>query len=442
MEENKQYGFFSVLAMIVGICIGSGIFFKTASILENTWWNVALWVLIFVLGAISIIFGSLTLAQLAFRSTKDCGLIWYVEEFLGARFAAWVWWFQAFVYLPTIVVIVAWVTGIYTLELFPLDLAEQWILPTQILIGLAYMLLLWLLNIISLRAGAIFQSSVMIIKLIPLILIALVGLARWNPDVTLTDAIVSGPTVSGRTWLMAIVPMAYAYDGWIVATSLGNQVRNPQTTMRKALIVGPLIVLAVYLLYYLGMVNLLGVEQILLDGKNAVYTAWIRIFGESGGKLILVSVLISLLGVLNGLTIALLRLPQILGQKGMLTDHFRLPSQDPDFFSPKIIILTIVSVLVWTLVHFLVMKYELFGGGDISEIAIVFSYLIYAVLYVRAWQIPLSTNRFVQYGLPFLALCGTAIIVIGSLFINRTNVLAFFWFCGLFCLLGYLFAQK
>lgn len=72
---------------------------------------------------------------------------------------------------------------------------------------------------------------------------------------------------------MAIVPMAYAYDGWIVATSLGNQVRNPQTTMRKALIVGPLIVLAVYLLYYLGMVNLLGVEQILLDGKNAVYTA-------------------------------------------------------------------------------------------------------------------------------------------------------------------------
>lgn len=136
--------------------------------------------------------------------------------------------------------------------------------------------------------------------------------------------------------------------------------------------------------------------------------------------------LISLLGVLNGLTIALLRLPQILGQKGMLTDHFRLPSQDPDFFSPKIIILTIVSVLVWTLVHFLVMKYELFGGGDISEIAIVFSYLIYAVLYVRAWQIPLSTNRFVQYGLPFLALCGTAIIVIGSLFINRTNVLAFF----------------
>lgn len=89
---------------------------------------------------------------------------------------------------------------------------------------------------ISLRAGAIIQSSVMIVKLIPLLLIAGVGLLRGNPAANLSQGIFEGTGMSGWSWLMAIVPMAYAYDGWIVATALGNQVKNPQTTMKKALI--------------------------------------------------------------------------------------------------------------------------------------------------------------------------------------------------------------
>lgn len=213
---------------------------------------------------------------------------------------------------------------------------------------------------------------------------------------------------------MAIVPMAYAYDGRIVATSLGNQVKNSQTTMRKALIIGPLLVLAVYLLYYLGMVNLLGVDQILLDGKNAVYTAGIKIFGNNGGKMILVSVLVSLLGVINGLSIALLRLPHILAKKGMLPQVFlsSLPDQDDTTIPFKIILVSMISIALWTGIHYIVMKYDLFSGGDISEIAIVFSYIVYSVLYIRALQIPLSKNRVLQYLVPLLALCGAGIIVV------------------------------
>lgn len=199
------------------------------------------------------------------------------------------------------------------------------------------------------------------------------------------------------------------------------------------------------MLYYLGMVNLLGVEQILLDGKNAVYTAGTSIFGENGGKLILISVLISLLGVVNGLTIGLLRFPQILAEKGMLGQIFASSFPEKaaqDSFSMKMIYLTLISVAVWTMVHYFVMKYDLFQGGDISEIAIVFSYIIYAVLYVRALQIPISKNPLVQYLIPLFALCGSGMIVIGSLLINRVNVLLFFLFCTLWCGLGYYVQKK
>lgn len=71
MLQHKGFGFFAVLAMIVGICIGSGIFFKASSILEATGGNVALGVLIFLIGAISIVFGSLSLSEFALRSQKD-----------------------------------------------------------------------------------------------------------------------------------------------------------------------------------------------------------------------------------------------------------------------------------------------------------------------------------------------------------------------------------
>lgn len=54
--QQGQFGFFTLLSMIIGICVGSGIFFKAANILEASHGNVGIGILIFVLGAISIVF--------------------------------------------------------------------------------------------------------------------------------------------------------------------------------------------------------------------------------------------------------------------------------------------------------------------------------------------------------------------------------------------------
>lgn len=67
--------------------------------------------------------------------------------------------------------------------------------------------------------------------------------------------------------------MAFAYDGWIIATTLGNKVKNAKKAMPLALTIAPLIILGIYLSYFLGIINLLGVEKVLAEGKNAVYAA-------------------------------------------------------------------------------------------------------------------------------------------------------------------------
>ena len=74
-STNGRYNLITALAMIVGIVIGSGIFFKADNVLKYTNGNVALGVGVFVLAAVAIIFGSLSIAELAKRTDAHGGLI-------------------------------------------------------------------------------------------------------------------------------------------------------------------------------------------------------------------------------------------------------------------------------------------------------------------------------------------------------------------------------
>lgn len=68
-NQKKNYGLFTTITMIIGICIGSGIFFKSDNILTATGGSVLLGVIVFILGAVSIVFGGLCMSELASRPT-------------------------------------------------------------------------------------------------------------------------------------------------------------------------------------------------------------------------------------------------------------------------------------------------------------------------------------------------------------------------------------
>ena len=105
-SSNGRYNLITALAMIVGIVIGSGIFFKADNVLKYTNGNVALGVGVFVLAAVAIIFGSLSIAELAKRTDAHGGLIGYADEFVSPHFSTMIGWFQLFLYYPTLGVVV------------------------------------------------------------------------------------------------------------------------------------------------------------------------------------------------------------------------------------------------------------------------------------------------------------------------------------------------
>jgi basic amino acid/polyamine antiporter, APA family len=75
--QKRKFGLLTTVAMIVGIVIGSGIFFKVDNILAAVNGNVALGVVAWIIGGAGIVFGGLTMAVLAKRDENVGGLITY-----------------------------------------------------------------------------------------------------------------------------------------------------------------------------------------------------------------------------------------------------------------------------------------------------------------------------------------------------------------------------
>ena len=430
MKKN-EYGLFTAIAMIVGIVIGSGIFFKSDNILVATGGSVALGVLVFCIAAIAIIFGSLTISQLASRSSKEGGLIAYAEEYYNKSTSCAFGWFQTFLYFPTLIAVVSWVAGIYICILFGIEGT----LEKQMLIGLAIMVFLFVINTLSARLGGLFQNASTIIKLIPLLLIAVAGLVFGDSSsVSFSDI----TAMKSTGWIAAIAPIAFSFDGWVVSTSISHEIKDSKRNLPKALIIAPIFILIVYVLYFVGISMYIGPETIMSLGDAHVDLAANNLLGPWGAKIVLIFVIISIMGTINGLTLGMIRLPHSLSVRNMFPKSKVINKIDEKLLMPvNSAIVAFIIAIVWYIAHYLTTKFGLLPNSDISEISITMSYTMYILLYVKVIQLGRQGkisgiwNTIIN---PVLAIIGSLIILFGSM----GNQL--FWIYAAFCLLVMLLA--
>ena len=430
MKKN-EYGLFTAIAMIVGIVIGSGIFFKSDNILVATGGSVALGVLVFCIAAIAIIFGSLTISQLASRSSKEGGLIAYAEEYYNKSTSCAFGWFQTFLYFPTLIAVVSWVAGIYICILFGIEGT----LEKQMLIGLAIMVFLFVINTLSAKLGGLFQNASTIIKLIPLLLIAVAGLVFGDTSsVSFSDI----TAMKSTGWIAAIAPIAFSFDGWVVSTSISHEIKDSKRNLPKALIIAPIFILIVYVLYFVGISMYIGPETIMSLGDAHVDLAANNLLGPWGAKIVLIFVIISIMGTINGLTLGMIRLPHSLSVRNMFPKSEVINKIDEKLLMPvNSAIVAFIIAIVWYIAHYLTTKFGLLPNSDISDISITMSYTMYILLYVKVIQLGRQGkisgiwNTIIN---PVLAIIGSLIILFGSM----GNQL--FWIYAAFCLLVMLLA--
>lgn len=120
---QKRYGLFTAISMVVGIVIGSGIFFKATKVLANNNGDMGRSLLtVGIVGAIMLIC-SFVFANLASRYEKVNGVVDYAEAALGRGYAYYVAWFMTLIYYPTITSTLGWVTSQYAAILFGFPVA-------------------------------------------------------------------------------------------------------------------------------------------------------------------------------------------------------------------------------------------------------------------------------------------------------------------------------
>lgn len=382
MSQGKEkYGLFTAIAMIVGIVIGSGIFFKSDNVLIGTGGSVLLGIAAFIIAALSIIFGGLSISELAARTSKPGGAITYMEVFSGKKLACSFGWFQNYVYYPGLIVVVAWVVGIYACTLFGLESR----LGLQIGIGFIFYTVCFIYNVLSPRFGGYFQNVTMILKLIPLLVITLCGFVFGDPAANLSH---SAASLGQATLFAAIGPVIFAYDGWIISTSIAHEVKDSKRNLPLSLVVAPLFVTLVYVLYFVGITSFLGADKVMEMGDPHVYEAATQLLGGLGAKAILIFVIISVMGTVNGLVLGYIRIPYSLALRNMIPLSGMLSREDPRTGMPVQSAWSgYLLCLVWTLIHYLTTSYNLLPNSDISEISIAVGYAFYIIMYYQVFKL-------------------------------------------------------
>lgn len=413
-SEEKKFGLFTVIMMIVGVVIGSGIFFKSSTILIATNGSILLGIAAFCIAAISIIFGSLTIAQLAARTDETGGVISYATNEINSYAGCLIGWYHFFLLYSTTVGVVGWIATMYVESIFNLDFTVE----QRLIVSLLIITLFCSINIFASKIASLFQTSAAIIKLIPLVLIAILGftLGDFNNFITSSQATQATRSLG---WISAISPIIFAYEGWIVATSLTHKIKNPKKNLPIALILSPLFILVIYVCYFVGISLYVGPKQMMYMGNAHMLYAATNLFGVIGGRAVVVAVLISVLGTLNGNIMGLIQLPYSLSLRGMFPKSNKISKVSKKFGSPVYSgIIGFVVATVWLFVNYIDKKYNILGNSDICEVVTVVNYLLYIMLYVKVIQLKKNNEIcgiFKGYIAPIMAIIGSGIMLYGGL---------------------------
>ena len=433
--SDARYSLFTAITMIVGVAIGSGIFFKADNVLKATHGSVFYGTLLFMLGAVAIIFGGLAIAELASRTDKPGGVVTYSEEFVSMGYGSAFGWFHTLVYYPALNCVVAFVVGIYLCTLFHWEVTNL----KCTLIGMALLTLCSFYNTISPKLGGLVQNAATVIKILPLLIIGICGMIWGDPVGGFQN--IPAQTEHAGLWIMGISAVAFSYDGWIVSTSIGHEIKNSKKNLPRALIIAPLIILGLYLAYFISVSTFLGSDKVMTLGDNAIYRMASDLFGHAFAKVVLICIIISVVGTVNGLTLGGIRLPYGLALRGNTMPFSAWFTKEHKKLTMPVnsALFMYILTMLWLVAHYFTTEYNILGGSDVSEIAICFSYILYIAFYWKVfvlWKKGEIKSFFRGVICPALAALGSGIIIFGSLiggplYILYLGISAAIFFCGM-----------
>ena len=429
---TKKYGLITAIAMVTGVVVGSGVFFKAEKILNATGGDLKLGILAWIAGGLIMLACAYAFSILANRIEKVNGLVDYAEALVGKKYAYFIGWFTSVIYYPCLTMALAWVTARYTCVLFFHDRADITGGLCMTLAGF-YLILSFAINLLSPVIAGKVQVSTTVIKLIPLFLMAIVGTVYGLTKgytvenfTTIVNEVETGPAL-----FTAICATAFAYDGWIVATTINAELKDAKKNLPKALVFGSLAVIIIYILYYVGLAGGISNADMMAGGETGARLAFEAVFGKIGGTAVFVFVVISCFGTLNGLTLACSR--------GMYALAARNEGPKPGLFvqvdkatnmAPSSATVGLLMCIVW-MVFFYCSQFSSFGQSmgifafDPTELPIVTSYFLYIPIFFMMLFKLKNVSGFKRFIAPLIAIIGCVFMMVATIYSHQKFVIGY-----------------
>ena len=452
--ENKlerKYGLITAICMVVGIVVGSGVFFKAEAMLNITKGDLPIALIAWLLGGIVMVISAYTFATMGTQFEKVNGVVDYAEALVGKGYAYYVGWFMATIYYPAMTSALAWLSARYTMQLFGFSLTSA----ETMTLAAFYLVASFALNTLSSKLAGKFQVTTTFIKLIPLVLMAVVGtvyglthgitMENMNSVVNEAGEMTARNGISWDLVLPGVCTSVFAYEGWVIATSINSELKDSKKNLPRALVLGTIIVVVVYMLYYLGISGSISTAELLGSEEGAGF-AFKSMFGQVAGTVLTVFIAISCLGTLNGLTLACDRGFYSLAARNQgpapkflstLDDATRMPSNA-----------SIVAILFnagWLFYFFMANLSPVSGEAtgfaanflfDSTELPLICVYAFYLPIYVMLMVKCKELNAFKRFIMPILSFAGACLFIYAAIAKHGMKNIGFLIVAAVIMLIG------
>jgi basic amino acid/polyamine antiporter, APA family len=347
---ERRLGPLDAAAIIVSNVIGGGILFtppQVAAMVPSPMWFLATW----LAGGALAFAGAMAYAELAALRPRAGGEYVYLDAAYG-RMAAFLTGWTSFIAgfsgaMAASAVVVTFYIGrfapgaanstpyfVVPLPYVPLSISPQTIVAVAAI---------WLLAAVHIRGvgpGRLMQNVLAILKVSALLMFIALGFSfGTGAGANLSQA---AANVAPGNWLFALIPVMFTYSGWNAAAYVAEEIRDPGRNVPKALAIGTVAVIAIYLLLNVLYLYVFSVGELAAVKGSVLDVVAERLLGGTAGNIMGVVSIVSLMASISAMTFAGPRVYYAMARDGVF---FRSAAGvHPKYKTPAV---AIVAQAIW-----------------------------------------------------------------------------------------------
>ena len=433
---RREIGGLHATGIVLGSIIGVGIFLTPSKVAAQAG-SPGLALLLWAIGGLIAMAGALCMAEVGARYPTSGGEIMALRYMIG-RLPAFLYGWSLLTAIQTGVLVIIALFGAHNLGVL---LGQEWGPTENAVVASAAIASLAIINLMGVRYGAWAQTLTSLFKVVVLAALTVLGVWAIFDGLTPDSAQSAGAAVSGAAdaaankaprgitvFLAGIAATLFSYGGFHQVTWVGGEVRDPQRTVPRAIVIGVLLVIACYLAANWAYFSLLPFEEVTSSTSLAADAVGTRMPGIAR-RLTALALCVSAFGIANAQLLTTPRVYYSLAREGLFPKVLGELHHSSGVPRAAIILQSVLAIaLLW-----------IAGGDRMDQLVtgVVFVDWVFHILaviglfLVRRRGEAMPGYRTPWWPLPPIIFLGGAIIGLGSTFLDpevrQASILGVAW---------------